>query len=75
MNILTFERLILPKLITVWKLISANEPNKTTTSHEKQHNKVNRPSNLDLCQFVVENNINTDIELFSIAKKEGKASL
>ena len=65
MNILTFERLVLPKLSTVWKLISENKLNKTTASQEKQKIKVRRLSVLNVCEFVVENNIHTDIELFT----------
>ena len=45
--------------------------NKTTTSQEKQkQSKVRRLSNLDVCEFVVENNILTDIELFAKAKEQ-----
>ena len=42
---------------------------KTTTSQEKQkQSKVCRLSDLDVCEFVLENNAHTDIELFSKAK-------
>ena len=39
--------------------------NKTTASQEKQKIKVRRLSVLDVCEFVVENNLHTDIELFA----------
>ena len=48
--------------------------NKTTTSQEKQkQSKVRRLSNLDVCEFVVENNIHTDIELFAESKEQKEA--
>ena len=48
--------------------------NKTTTSQEKQkQSKVRRLSNLDVREFVVENNIQTDIELFTKAKEQKEA--
>ena len=48
--------------------------NKTTTSQEKQkQSKVCRLSNLDVCGFVVENNVHTDVELFAKAKEQKEA--
>ena len=45
--------------------------NKPTTSQEKQkQSKVRRLSNLGVCEFVVENNIHTDVELFAKAKEQ-----
>ena len=49
--------------------------NKTTSSEEKQkQSKVRRLFNLDVCEFVVKNNIHTDIELFAKAKEEKEAA-
>ena len=49
--------------------------NKTTPSQEKQkQSKVRSLFNFDVCEFVVKNNIHTDIELFAKAKEEKEAA-